>query len=126
MSYRGDDLDLRVPTDRSSAPAGHVVDAVPATIRPMFGASARETTIWVDETLLACCNNAFDLALAHGANEVRVEHLIHAFTQVDAAARVLTDCSLNVGRMRRESTVLIVSESPVSFDASRGPPRRSC
>jgi hypothetical protein len=125
MSYRGEDLDLRVPPDRSSGPAGQFGDAAPSNVRLMFGTPARDTTLWVDETLLACCNNAFDLALAHGANEVRIEHLIHAFTQVEAAARILADCGLDVGRLRRDSTVLIVNENPVSFDSSRGPPRRS-
>lgn len=118
MSYRGEDLDLRVPPGRALGSSG--ADSERAPLNSRSGA-----TLWIDETLLACCNNAFDLALAHGANEVRLEHLVHALTQVDAAARILTSCGVSAGRLRRDSTVLIVNDSPVSFDAARGTPRRS-
>ena len=122
MSYRGEDLDLRVPASRTT---GTVADSEPGNGRWSHGAPARDAVLWVDETLLACCNNAFDLALAHGASDVRIEHLVHALTQVDAAARILTQCSVNAGRLRRDSAVLIVNDSPVSFDAARGSPRRA-
>jgi hypothetical protein len=111
MSYRGDDLDLKVPPGRLRGALG--------------GIGAGDATLWVDETLLACCNNAFDLALAYGAAEVRLAHLIHALTRVDAAVRILEQRGISAARLRHESTALIVNESPVPLARERAPPRRS-
>ncbi|MFN3744877.1 MAG: hypothetical protein ACK4TL_09240 [Hyphomicrobiaceae bacterium] len=108
MSYRGDDLDLKVP---------------PGRLRGGIGAG--DATLWVDETVLACCNNAFDLALAYGAAEVRLAHLVHALTRVDAAVRILEQRAISTARLRHESAALIVNESPVPLTGDRTPPRRS-
>jgi hypothetical protein len=122
MAYRGEDLDLRVPLGavQGGSPSAIGAGAIPAP----FGGS-REATLWIDEPLLACCNNAFDLALAHGATDVRLEHLLHALSRVDAVVRLLERHGVSVGRLRRESAALIVSESPVALIGDRGPPRRS-
>jgi hypothetical protein len=109
MSYRGNDLDLKV---------------APGRLRGVSG-NAGDTTLWVDETLLACCNNAFDLALAYGAAEVRLAHLVHALTRVDAAVSILEQRSIAPARLRHESATLIVNESPVPLTGERNPPRRS-
>jgi hypothetical protein len=122
MAYRGEDLDLRVPlgTAQGGSPSAIGAGAIPAP----FG-GPREATLWIDEPLLACCNNAFDLALAHGATDVRLEHLLHALSRVDAVVRLLERHGVSVGRLRRESAALIVSENPVALIGDRGPPRRS-
>ena len=109
MSYRGDDLDLKVPASRARAAV----------------TSASDTTLWVDETVLACCNNAFDLALAYGASEVRLAHLLHALTRVEAAVSILEQRGVAAARLRQESAALIVNESPVPLTGERHPPRRS-
>ena len=119
MAYRGEDLDLRVPV--GSAPVGRHA----ATTGNGGPVGQRDATLWVDEPLLSCCNNAFDLALAHGASEVRLEHLLHALSRVDAVVRLLERNGVSVGRLRRESAALIVSEAPVALVGDRGPPRRS-
>lgn len=118
MAYRGEDLDLRVPL---GAMAGNRLASVGAATM----ASARDTTLWIDEPLLACCNNAFDLALAHGAADVRLEHLLHALSRVDAVVRLLERHGVSVSRLRRESAAMIVGEAPVALISDRGPPRRS-
>jgi len=109
MSYRGNDLDLKVPSGGARSVPGGIGD----------------TTLWVDETLLACCNNAFDLALAYGAGEVRLAHLVHALTRVDAAVRILEQRGISPARLRHESAALIVNESPVPLSSDRLSPRRS-
>ena len=119
MAYRGEDLDLRVPVG-STPGARHA-----ATAGNGGSGGQRDATLWVDEPLLSCCNNAFDLALAHGASEVRLEHLLHALSRVDAIVRLLERNGVSVGRLRRESAALIVSEAPVALIGDRGPPRRS-
>jgi hypothetical protein len=110
MAYRGEDLDLKAPPGRP---------------RDTAGGSSGDATLWVDETVLACCNNAFDLALAHGAAEVRLAHLVHALTRVDDAVRILGQRGIGADRLRHESTTLIVNESPVPLTGERNPPRRS-
>lgn len=114
MSYRGDDLDLKV------------LPARPRSIAAVIDDERRsDTTLWVDETVLACCNNAFDLALAYGAGEVRLAHLLHALTRVEAAVRILEQRGIAAARLRQESGALIVDESPVPLTGERNPPRRS-
>jgi hypothetical protein len=122
MAYRGEDLDLRIPFGNAQAGRHAATGAGPPP--PALG-SPRDTTLWIDEPLLACCNNAFDLALAHGATEVRLEHLLHALSRVDAVVRLLERHGVGVGRLRRDSAALIVSETPVALISDRGPPRRS-
>ncbi len=118
MSYRGDDLDLKVP-------AGRVRGAVASASDAPTRGSSTDATLWVDETVLACCNNAFDLALAYGASEVRLAHLLHALTRVEAAVRILEQRGIAAARLRQESAALIVNESPVPLTGERNPPRRS-
>ena len=116
MSYRGEDLDLKV------------LPARPRSITAVGGeetARKSDATLWVDETVLACCNNAFDLALAYGAGEVRLTHLLHALTRVEAAVRILEQRGIAANSLRHESAALIVNETPVPLTSERNPPRRS-
>ena len=67
MNYRGEDLDLRTPQTwtRSANDLG-VADSGLNGPRGR-GFASRNEPIWVDETVLACCNLAYDLAVTHRA-----------------------------------------------------------
>lgn len=130
MQYKGDDMDLRVPGARTPREtfAGSELDTPFANGRwrvPSGSTSAGTEPLWVDETVLACCNAAFDMALAHGAAEVELEHLVHALTRVEAAARVLEARGVREGQLRRDSASLMASEVGTSLAGDRAQPRRS-
>lgn len=117
MSYRGEDLDLRTPqtwnagmADLAGEPRGGLRNSGP---------------IWVDDTVLAVSNHAFDVALAHRSAEVRLEHLLHALTRIEAAAEALEARGVRVAALRRESATIIASEIPVGLPNGKGAPRRS-
>lgn len=117
MGYRGADLDLRtsrtwsaISTDITSGfeapdPAPHVHHGGP---------------IWVDDTLLSCANHAYDLAVAHRAGEVRLEHLLHALTRIDAAIPELEARGVRAVPLRRDSAVFLASEIPVGLPEGGG------
>jgi Clp amino terminal domain, pathogenicity island component len=115
MGYRGDDLDLRTPERWG----GKDLTRDPARI-------AGEP-FYVDDTVLACCNHAFDLALAHRAAEVRIEHLLNAMTRTDAAAAVLERRGISVALLRRESAAAIAADGAFATAGTtlRANPRRS-
>lgn len=123
MAYRGEDLDLRTPLT-AGRPAFEVGlnETAPRT-RASHG--MRSEPILVDETVLACCNLAYDLALTHRAGEVRLEHLIYALTRVDAAAEALEGRGIRVAALRRELGSLVASEIPYGAQNSKVSPRRS-
>lgn len=122
MGYRGGDLDLRMPQPRAGERGsfepplngGHDLD-------DSFGAGP----IFVDETLLACCNHAYDVALAHRASDVRIEHLVFALTRIDKAAEVLEKHGVRDASLRREAGVYIASEIPIAPTNGQATPRRS-
>jgi len=78
---------------------------VVATYRPAY--------LSEDETVLACCHHAHEVAKAHGAREVMLEHLVHALVRVPESAQVLQDRGINVESLKRESAAVISSEIPV-------------
>ena len=125
MGYRGEDLDLRTPQTWSATPTdlAGTGDAKSAPNGPR--GAYRNGPIWVDDTVLACSNHAFDVALAHRAGEVRLEHLLHALTRIDAAAEALEARGVRVAALRRESATIIASEIPVGLPNGKGAPRRS-
>lgn len=130
MHYKGDDMDLRVPHARLSREGYGTAEYDPAfnngRWRVASGSSAAGTEpLWVDEVVLACCNTAFDMALAHGATEVALEHLVHALTRVEAASRVLEARGVREGQLRRESAALMASDVATGSSADRLSPRRS-
>ena len=141
MGYRGEDLDLRTPqnwpagagtagpsTAASETAGGTAADASRA--RPALGSTpgqavSRAGPIWVDDIVLACSNHAFDVALAHKASEVRLEHLLHALTRIDLAADILEGYGVRAGQLRRDTATVIASEIPVGLSNGKGVPRRS-
>jgi hypothetical protein len=122
MGYRGADLDLRTSRTWSAGSTDLMsgFDSAPQGVRPPHAGP-----IWVDETLLASANHAFDVALAHRAGEVRLEHLLHALTRVEAAAAALETCGVRVLPLRRDAAIVIASEIPVGLSEEGGSPRRS-
>ena len=122
MAYKGADLDLRTPRLATSPGEG---GATPlrepagnggARLAGSFGAP-----IPVDETVLACCNRAWDIARFHGAGDVRLEHLLHALTRVGAAQEALAELGIRVDGLRRDTAVAIAADltpSPLDVDAS--------
>ena len=99
-----------IETDVSGSPAGSNASTaigrrVITTYRPAY--------LSEDETVLACCHHAHEVAKANGAREVMLEHLVHAMVRVPEAAQVLQDRGINVESLRRESTAVISSEIPV-------------
>lgn len=115
MTYRGEDLDLRTPQSRGAS----------GNVPGDFMSGRHDGPIWVDDTVLTCCNHAFEVALAHRASEVRLEHLLHALTRVDAAAQVLETYGIRESALRRETATVIASEIPVGLPNGKGKPRRS-
>ena len=124
MGYRGDDLDLRTPQaapgDLAVHPAGDLF-----TTSPRPRASARGAPIWVDETVLDCCNHAFDVASAHRAAEVRLEHLIYALTRIEEGAEALEAHGVRVAGLRREAATAIATEVPAVLANGKTMPQRS-
>lgn len=126
MQYKGEDLDLRVPQMRMTRETYAMLDPEPAAHNGRWRLNATSgEPVWVDETLLACCNQAFDMALAHGAAEVGLEHLVNAFTRVDAATRILESRGIREAQLRRDSAALIASDTSAVVPGERPPPRRS-
>ncbi len=127
MTYRGEDLDLRAFGTRPPRDGVGPVDASLNGTRPRAPATngARGEPLYVDDTVLACCNHAFDIAQAHGASEVRLEHLVHALTRVEAAAEILEQRGIREAHLRRESAAVIASEIPVGLAHSHAAPRSS-
>ncbi len=124
--YRGADLDLRTARTWSATSTDLMTGfEVPASA-PQQAArppAHHGGPIWVNETVLAAANHAFEVALAHGAREVRLEHLVHALTRIEAAAATLEMRGVRVVPLRRDSAVYIASDIPVA--ETGGSPRRS-
>lgn len=119
MGYRGEDLDLRTSGTTTSPSNIGTWTEIPQNGRTR---AAHGGPIWVDEAVLACCNHAFDVAVSHRAAEVRLEHLLHAMTRIDAAAELLEERGVRVAALRRDSAAAIANEVPV---APSGSPRRA-
>ncbi|MEQ1615927.1 MAG: hypothetical protein ABL904_24480 [Hyphomicrobiaceae bacterium] len=115
MSYRGRDLDLRTHERMHSMFDQRQADLMAAPTDPVM----------VDEAVLACCNHGYDLALAHRAREVRVEHLLNAMTRTDAAVSVLTAHGIDVSGLRHDTASLIASDEAIVPGNERVSPRRS-
>ncbi|MDX2288982.1 MAG: Clp protease N-terminal domain-containing protein [Hyphomicrobiaceae bacterium] len=125
MGYRGEDLDLRTPQTWSQGADRHAMDPSTRSLGEGFPPSGERAPIFVDETLLASCNHAYDVALAHRAAEVRIEHLLYALTRIDAAAEILEAYGIRDASLRRDSATVIASEIPIGLTNGAGKPRRS-
>ena len=146
MPYRGGDLDLKTPQGWS--PSGRETGGRETGGRETGGRESggrdqpggsepnwwtrsaiykggRADPIWVDDNVLACCNHAFDLANAHRAAEVRIEHLINAMTMNDAVAQLLEARGIGVQPLRRESGAILASEIPAGPVNGKSQPKRS-
>lgn len=113
MAYRGEDLDLRTPQGWSSSSRDAGEQANWWT-RSTIYKGGRGDPLWVDDNVMACCNHAYDLAVAHRAPEVRLEHLINALTLSDAASRILEARGLSIASLRRESGATIANDLPAT------------
>lgn len=127
MGYHGDDLDLRTPQaspgDLGTSPAASPFPALPrsrASVGPANGAP-----IWVDDTVLDICNHAYDVASAHRAIEVQLEHLIYALTRTDDATEALELRGVRVAALRREAAAAIATEIPAAHSNGKTSPRRA-
>ena len=87
--------------------------------------AARSLPIWVDGTVLACCNHAYEIAGAHRAGEVRSEHLLYALLRVEAAVENLEARGVRVAALRRECAAAITSEIAAVLTPGTMGPRRS-
>ncbi|MDZ4842625.1 MAG: hypothetical protein SH859_10875 [Hyphomicrobium aestuarii] len=121
MAYRGEDLDLRTP--QTWGPPDMHGGESPSNGRSRLTSS--RAPILVDEVVLACCNHAFDVAAAHRATDVRIEHLLHAMTRIDVATSALETRGLRVAGLRRESATIVASEIPIGLGSGQTRPRRS-
>ena len=121
MDYRGPDLDLK--STRLGAPsteARRETSGTPPAASPARPANVHSGPIWVSETVIACANHAFDVALAYRAAEVSLTHLLLAMTRVDTAAAALDARGIRVGALRRECAVAIAGE-PAAVEAGVSP-----
>ncbi len=125
MAYRGEDLDLRTPQGWGSA--GREVGAEQPNwwTRSTTYHGGRADPIWVDDTVMACCNHAYDLAVAHRAGEVRLEHLLNALTLNSAASQALETRGIRDAALRRESSAIIAAEIPAAQVSPASGPKRS-
>lgn len=126
MSYRGDDLDLRTPqanpTDLAIPLGGEGFTSAP---RARSSTGAHSGPIWVDQTVLDCCNHAFDVASAHRAPEVRLEHLIYALTRVDEGIDAFEARGIQPAALRRQAASVIATDIPVDGGSAKTLPNRS-
>ncbi|MBA2127289.1 Clp protease [Hyphomicrobium methylovorum] len=123
MAYRGEDLDLR--TSQTFTAAAGEFAATDVSQQNGKRSGYRTDPILVDDIVLACCNQAYDVAVAHRAGEVRVEHLLNAMTRLDAAATVLEARGIRIPSLRRETGTIIASEIPAVGGNEPVSPRRS-
>lgn len=122
MTTKSDDGTTRTATGRYDLPSGNyeiietdVIGGVASGSSQVrrFVATYRPSYLNEDETVLACCHHAHEVAKAHGAREVMLEHLVHALVRVPDAANAVQDRGINVESLKRESAAVISSEIPV-------------
>lgn len=116
MIYKGEGLELRTPAGRAGT-RGKASAAPEGWLARALDDAAAAPSLVVDEIVLRVCNQAFDLAVAHRAVEVGLEHLIHALTLIDPAAAILQDYNFHVSTLRRESASIIASDPPAGRSA---------
>jgi hypothetical protein len=123
MAYKGNDLDLRLlrPAAAREQPVSADNHAETAWSQPARIGSA----LTVEEPVLNCCNSAYDVAVFHAADSVRVEHLLHALTRVAAGADLLAELGIRVDWLRRETAAAIAAEMPAGAIERADPPPAS-
>jgi len=123
MAYRGEDLDLRTSQNSVAEPAALSVSGELPVAQSGNRSGYHSGPILVDETVLACCNYAYDVALANRSTDVRVEHLLNAMSRLDAAATALEHRGVRVAALRRETAMIIASEIPTAAGNGSSPHR---
>jgi hypothetical protein len=126
MMYKGHDLDLRTlqANDQVSPDQFKIdEDAENGIYKRTFDANSKALrTIWVDDEVMALCNQAYDLAVTLGAPEVGLEHLAHAMTQIEATAHSLYELNIHVSSLRSETAAIIMDgHSETSRDGKSQP-----
>lgn len=124
MLYKGDGLELRTPPG-GGGPRGGGAGLANGWLARALETPDDEAPVLVDDLVMRCFNQAYDLAVAHRAPEVGLEHLIHALTLDEAAAAILHEYSFHVSTLRRESASIIAGEPPVGRTAGPVSPRPS-
>lgn len=125
MGYRGEDLDLRTTRTWSGrGESDHDLAGPDTNLDPLASPPDGRGPIWVDDILLACCNHAYEIALAHRSGEVRIEHLLYALTRIEEAAEILESYRVRVSSLRRECGIVIAVELPVGLNGEDTAPRR--
>lgn len=124
MAYHGEDLDLR--TSQTWSPAsGDFTSPSEAALANGKRGTLLAGPVLVDETVLACFNQAYDIASAHRATEVRIEHLLNAMTRLDGAAAALEAHGIRVVALKRETATIIAGDIPTMPGSGAVSPRRS-
>jgi len=122
MAYHGEDLDLR--TQQTWTPPDGTIQGDALLTNGKRGL-LHTGPVLVDDTVLACFNQAYDIASAHRSGEVRIEHLLNAMTRVDPAAAALEAHGLRVVALKRETATIIAGELPAVSGTGAVSPRRS-
>ncbi len=133
MSYRGDDMDLRLPQGQS-ARSSRVPGSISELERPANSNGTRyrvkahaghgrdrAAPLWVDDAVLAVCNAAHEVAQALHSPEVLLQHMVHGVTRVPAAAAALKSYNIDREALRRDVTALISSTAARMPDSSDVP-----
>ncbi|MFM1813819.1 MAG: hypothetical protein RLZ98_514 [Pseudomonadota bacterium] len=119
MSYKGEDLDLRTPERWSTGREG--ASEAGLWSRSTIYNGGRSDPLLVDETALSAINHAYDLAVAHRASEVHLEHLLNAMTLNQPAARIMEDHGISVPALRRESASIVATVIPAGLNGNNVP-----
>lgn len=125
MAFKGQDPGLGAPAGNGIGAAslfnvadptvsGPTPGAMGAAIEILNGAQADGAQpIWVDQTVRGLCDQAFDLAVRHGASEVDLEHLVHAMTRNEATLVALYELNIHVSSLKRETAAIILEDLPL-------------
>lgn len=128
-AYHGGDLWLRTAgsaagfSEQSAPDSGS--DAPGWLTRALTDAATHGPEIWVDRTVLRCCNQAYEIAIAHRSREVRLEHLVHAMTLVPGAVQMLQSAGISDATLRRESGIILAQDVPGDGNAGQYMPQTS-
>ncbi|MEM7751551.1 MAG: hypothetical protein AAF346_25095, partial [Pseudomonadota bacterium] len=126
MLYKGEGLELVMPQGWGSGRAlSPRVDHEAGWLARALEPADDFQSMWVDEAVLRCCNQAYDLAVAHRATEVGLEHLVHAMTLVVESIEVLRTYNVDVTTLRHESAAIIAADGPIAYSNGHASPANS-
>ena len=126
MLYKGEGLELMMPQGWGSGRAlSPRVEQEAGWLARALEPADDLQSMWVDEAVLRCCNQAYDLAVAHRATEVGLEHLVHAMTLVVESIEVLRTYNVDVTTLRHESAAIIAADGPIAYSNGHASPANS-